>query len=84
MLKVQVNYYASARAAAGVDSESVGLPENATLADLVALIGERHPRQLPNVLRAASFLLDGVAVRGRSRALWDGAQVDVMPPFAGG
>lgn len=84
MLKVHVHYYASARAAAGVDSESIGLPEDATLADLLTLIGERHPQQLPRVLSAASFLLDGVAVRHWTRALWDGARVDVMPPFAGG
>jgi molybdopterin synthase sulfur carrier subunit len=45
---------------------------------------ELHPEKLPRILDAASFLLNEVAVRDQTRALSDGAQLDVLPPFAGG
>jgi sulfur-carrier protein len=44
----------------------------------------RHGAALSRVLAAASFLVDGVAVRDRSIVLSDGAGLDVLPPFAGG
>lgn len=84
MLKVQVRYYASARAAAGTESEAVTLPDGATLNDLIAALGDQHPGDLARVLTATSFLLDGVAATRRTRPLTDGVQVDVLPPFAGG
>lgn len=84
MLKVQVNYYASARAAAGADSEAVAMPDGATLDDLVARLAADHPGKLARVLSMASFLINGVATTDRRRALADGEQVDVLPPFAGG
>ncbi|MGH3589402.1 MAG: MoaD/ThiS family protein, partial [Pseudonocardia sp.] len=36
------------------------------------------------VLTACSFLLDSVAVRDRATPLRSGAELDVLPPFAGG
>ncbi|MGH3432629.1 MAG: MoaD/ThiS family protein [Thermocrispum sp.] len=84
MLKVQVNFYASARAAAGVETEAVALPDGATLADLITHLDDQHPGPLGRVLRAVSFLVDGVATTRRTSVLPDGAQVDVLPPFAGG
>jgi molybdopterin synthase sulfur carrier subunit len=84
MPQVQVRYYASARAAAGVESESLSLPAGSSLNDLIAVLGERHPQQLPRVLTAASFLLDGVAAKRRETPLPDQVQLDVLPPFAGG
>jgi sulfur-carrier protein len=35
-------------------------------------------------LKAASFLVDGLACHDRQAALPAGATVDVLPPFAGG
>ena len=32
----------------------------------------------------ASYLLDGIAVRDLTPPLHDGAELDVLPPFAGG
>lgn len=80
---VLVRYYAGARAAAGLAEEKADLGAPATIADLVAVLGERHGPGLARVLDACSFLLDEVA-GGRDRALHDGARVDVLPPFAGG
>lgn len=81
---VLVRYFASARAASGVDEEKVQLNAEASVGDLVAELRRTHPETLPRVLDAASFLLDGVAVRDRTLTLTDGAMIDVLPPFAGG
>jgi molybdopterin synthase sulfur carrier subunit len=81
---VQVRYFAGARAAAGVDAETVQVPAGATVADVLDLLGARHGERLARVLIAASFLVDGVAVRDKSMALSDGVELDVLPPFAGG
>lgn len=83
-MTVLVRYFASARAAAGVEEEKVKLPEGATVADAGRMLRELHPEKLPRILDAASFLLNEVAVRDQTRALSDGAQLDVLPPFAGG
>lgn len=79
-----MNYYASARAAAGVDAEALSVPAGSSLADVITVLSERHPQRLPRVLTAASFLVDGVAATRRTAEVADGAQVDVLPPFAGG
>lgn len=85
MPTVLVRYFASARAAAGVDEEKVALSaDTTTLHEVLTILRERHPEQLPRVLEAASFLVDGIAVRDHSRTVPEGAEVDVLPPFAGG
>ncbi|TVT55660.1 MoaD/ThiS family protein [Amycolatopsis rhizosphaerae] len=82
--KVLVRYFASARAAAGIDQESLELPSGATVADALGAVRARHPEGIPRILDAASFLVDGIAVRDPSRPLPDEAELDVLPPFAGG
>lgn len=84
MPTVMVRYFASARAASGVEQETLQLPVGASVSEALGLLRERHPEKLPRVLEAASFLLDGIAVRDRSRAVPDGSELDVLPPFAGG
>lgn len=82
---VRVRYFASARAATGLDSEPVRLADPASVADAVRWLRERHAGTgLSRILDAAGFLLDGVAVRDHTRRLPDGAELDVLPPFAGG
>jgi len=83
-LTIVVRYFAAARAAAGADEEKVQLPSDASVADAVAELRRLHPSSLPRVLDAASYLLDGIAVRDLTRRLADGAELDVLPPFAGG
>lgn len=84
MAVVTVRYFAGARAAAGVPHEDVELQAGATVADLVDLIAQRHGAALATVLAACSFLLDSIAVRDRTTPLPPEAEVDVLPPFAGG
>jgi molybdopterin synthase sulfur carrier subunit len=79
-----IRYFAAARAAAGVDSEPLELPDGATVADALAAIRERHGAELARVLDRCSFLLDEIAVRDRSAVVPAGATLDVLPPFAGG
>jgi len=83
-LTIVVRYFAAARAAAGTEEEKVQLPEGALVADAIAELRRQHPDELPRVLDAVSYLLDGVAVRDLTRPLTDGAELDVLPPFAGG
>jgi molybdopterin converting factor small subunit len=77
-----VRFFAAARAAAnGVSSE----PATAdSLEDLIQLLTDRHGDRLALVLKAASFLVDGLMCHDRQAALPAGATVDVLPPFAGG
>ncbi|MEV0680949.1 MoaD/ThiS family protein [Actinosynnema sp. NPDC050436] len=79
-----VRYFAGARAAAGVPDESVELPGTPTVAQVLDAVRARHGEALGRVLAACSFLLDGVAVRDRDTAVAAGAELDVLPPFAGG
>jgi molybdopterin converting factor small subunit len=78
---VTVRYFAGARAAAGVETETC---EAATLEQLLAQVAEAHGERLGRVLAACSFLVDGASTRDRGARLSPGAVVDVLPPFAGG
>ena len=78
---VTVRYFAGARAAAGVETET---RDAGTLQELVGQIVESHGERLERVLTACSFLGDGTQTRDRSLARQPGAVVDVLPPFAGG
>jgi molybdopterin synthase sulfur carrier subunit len=78
---VTVRYFAGARAAVGLDSET---RDAGTLAELVGQIVDAHGERLERVLTACSFLVDGTTTRDRALVLAPGAVVDVLPPFAGG
>jgi molybdopterin converting factor small subunit len=83
-MTVTVRYFAAARAAAGVETETVDVPSGATVEILLKTIRAAHGDVLGRVLDRCSFLLDEVAVRDRHIPVHDGAVVDVLPPFAGG
>lgn len=84
MVVVRLKYYAGARTVAGVAEEHIVLNRAGTVgAALDAAIARRGPG-LARVLSACSFLLDGVTVRDRQTRVMNGAQLDVLPPFAGG
>jgi molybdopterin converting factor small subunit len=78
---VTVRYFAGARAAAGVDTES---RDAATLEELVGQIVGDHGAKLARVLTACSVLVEGTSTRDRAVSLAPGTVVDVLPPFAGG
>lgn len=77
-MPVTVRYWAGARRAAGVDSELLPV---ATIGELRALLAARP--ELARVSEVASFLVDGQQA-GEVAILREGAEVDVLPPFAGG
>jgi sulfur-carrier protein len=81
MNTVTVRYFAGARAASGVDTET---RDADSLDQLVGQIVQAHGEKLERVLTACSFLVDGTTTRDRALALAPGAVVDVLPPFAGG
>jgi molybdopterin converting factor small subunit len=75
---VTVRYWAGAKRAAGIDEESLAA---GTIGDLRAVLAARP--ELTKVAAVASFLVDGQQA-GEDAVLHDGAEVDVLPPFAGG
>jgi len=81
--RVTVRYFAAARAAAGVEDETITVPAGTTVRELVETLHTRSPG-LSAVLARCSYLCDGVAVRDLQTALGDTQTVDVIPPFAGG
>ena len=81
---VVVRYFAAARQAAGLASENLDLGEGATVGDALEAIAARHGDSLRRVLASCSFLLDSVAVQDRATPLRPGAELEVLPPFAGG
>ena len=78
-----VRFFAAARAAAGTESETLGVAPGTTIDDLVGQLRGRGP-DLATVLDRCSFLCDGVAVRDRGARLQTHQTIDVLPPFAGG
>lgn len=81
---ITVRYFAAARAAAGLPNEDLDIRDGATVADAIEAIAGQHGEALRKVLPACSFLVDSVAVRDRTTPLRPGAELDVLPPFAGG
>ena len=79
--RVTVRYFAGARAASGVDTETRAA---GSLDELIGQIVATHGERLERVLTACSFLVDGTTTRDRALALSPGTVVDVLPPFAGG
>ncbi|MCV7244811.1 MoaD/ThiS family protein [Mycobacterium mantenii] len=82
-IQVTVRYFAAARAAAGVESETVVLRPGTTVSELVDRLAVRGSR-LATVLTRCSYLRDGIAVRDETAALQSGDTIDVLPPFSGG
>lgn len=82
-MTVTIRYFAAARAAAGIESETIFIPDGTTLTQLVDGLAEKSA-ELDRVLARCSYLRNEVAVRDRGVVLRSGDVVDVLPPFAGG
>jgi molybdopterin converting factor small subunit len=86
---VTVRYWASARAAAGVDVDVVAASEGMTLADVLTCVRELHadrPR-LDAVVAVCSVLVGDRPVGTVDPAevgVRAGDTVELLPPFAGG
>jgi len=85
---ITVRYWASARAAAGLDAEQVEVDGPVTLAELMGILVARHPgANLGDVLHACSVLRGDEPVKNRDPGaveLRAGQSVEFLPPFAGG
>lgn len=85
---VTVRYWAGARAAAGTPEDAFDHADDMSLADLVALVLERHPDdQMARTVAVCSVLLGDRPVRSQDPAtvaIAPGAVVELLPPFAGG
>lgn len=82
MAIVTVRYFAAAADAAGMEQEELDLGADLTLGALHEVLVRTYGEPMARVLRSGSFLLDGVVRRDPAHAV--GAQVDILPPFAGG
>lgn len=85
---ITVRYWAGARAAAGAAEDVFEAAPGQTLADVVALVLERHPGdRMARTVAACSVLLGEQPVGTRDPAtvvVPPGTVVELLPPFAGG
>lgn len=79
---VLVRYFAAAAEAAGVEEERLDLAGATTVGELREALVARYGAPMARVVANGSFLVDGVVRRDPATPV--GAQVDVLPPFAGG
>jgi sulfur-carrier protein len=79
MPEVTIRYFAAARTAAG---ESSATADATSIRDLIGTVSTNRP-ELARVLGICTFLLDGQRA-DPTTPLHPGAQVDALPPFAGG
>lgn len=80
MSQITVRYFAAAAEAAGLEEEPWAAE---TLAQLRGDLTEKYGEAMARVLRAGSFLVDGI-VRKDDGPIAGAITVDVLPPFAGG
>lgn len=80
---MRIRYFAGAAEAAGVTEESITDDRCWSMNDLVTHLSRDRAR-LAAVFGVASILVNGRAVRDREDEVPLDAQVDVLPPFAGG
>jgi molybdopterin converting factor small subunit len=79
---IELRYFAAARAALGRSSETLPVPDGATVRDVVGQLAAATPAAGP-VLARCAVLLDGRRA-GPDETVPDGARLDLLPPFAGG
>lgn len=79
---VELHYFAAARAALGRSSETLAVPDGATVGDVVGHLTQGAPDAGP-VLARCAVLLDGRRA-APSDVVPDGSRIDLLPPFAGG
>ena len=83
MVMVSLYYWAGARAAAGVELETISAT---SVAEALRLVKAARDDRFSRVVQACSLLIDGVAAKPADldRVLVEPVRVDVLPPFAGG
>ncbi len=86
---VVVRYWAAARSAAGVDSETLDVGDGTTLRDVLDRVRAAHPDRpkLPDVIGVCSVLVGERPVGSTDPSdvpIRAGDTVELLPPFAGG
>ncbi len=84
MVRVTVRYWASVRAAAGVEGDVV---DAETVSGALAAVADLRPSQeFAGRVEISSVLVDGLVVPRTDTAtpLPEGSVVEILPPFAGG
>jgi molybdopterin synthase catalytic subunit len=81
-VRILVRYFASAREAAGRESESVELEDGGTVGALVAHLEARHPALAAGGAGLRYAL--GQSFVDRDAPLGDGAEIALIPPVGGG
>lgn len=84
-----VRYWAAARAAAGVETDTVEVGSGSSLADLLEAVLDLHRDRpkLPGVIGVCSVLVGDRPVGATDPAavvIRPGDTVELLPPFAGG
>ncbi len=87
--QVTLRYWASARAAAGTDSDALDVPGPVSLADLMSRARQAHAdsSRFSDVLACCSVMVGDRPVTTDDPAsvlVPPGATVEFLPPFAGG
>lgn len=90
-MRIEIEFTAQLADAAGATSQSVDLPEDATLADLCRTLADAHADALANALDDAGtphpWILTAVndkATRDAAHPLRDGDRVSFLSPISGG
>ncbi len=83
MTNANVRFYAGSAEVAGTQSTSVELPDGATVADLVVVLGSTN-EALAEVLKVCTLLVDAKPAALTDPLPAGAAAIDVLPPFAGG
>lgn len=87
MSNVTVRYFAAAKAAAGVDHDSIEVSGPMPLADVLARALQLRGPELAKVATACSILVQDAPLGDRDPAgvmVEPGDEVHLLPPFAGG
>jgi molybdopterin converting factor subunit 1 len=82
-VRIEVLYFASAREAAGCSSETLEVPDAATLRDLRPLLSRRHPA-LAAGFEKTRFAVGERFVADDASRLSPGDRVALIPPVSGG
>jgi len=86
--EIEVHYWASARAAAGVSADRIEVDGPIALDEVVRRAAELHPgTRLPDVLKVCSALVGDRPVSSEDPGdvlVQPGSTVEFLPPFAGG
>ncbi|MEW1821499.1 MoaD/ThiS family protein [Arthrobacter sp. NPDC080031] len=86
-----IRYFAAAKAATGVEQETLEFSDGAVLTEVVRHLIKLHPGTevghaptLAKILARSSFLRNEVALRDFDEPLGHADVIDILPPFAGG